>query len=215
MLQWAVLGIFIVFLIVAYIVIQGTRAALAWRQAAAAGNVKVIRDIVEDAIGVWRSVRRPKEVPPNVWRGVQSLEIVDVAADFVRVSCQAQSDYKLVGGRWVEVSDPLQEGYGISAKVAEMLFYELVHYRPERVQIDTYISFREGDGLTQHVCILSVETTREAARRVDWDEWTAEEIVDELGARYRLGERGQPLPIEVAPPPAPEENEPAEEAAKA
>lgn len=215
MLQWALLGIFIVFLIVAYIVIQGTRAALAWRQAAAAGDVKVIRDIVEDAIGVWRSARRPKEVPPAIWRGVQSMQLVDAAPGFVRVSCQAQSDYRLVEGRWVEVSNPLQEGFAIAAKVSESLFYELPHYRPDGAQIDIYTSFREGEGATQNVCILSLETDRELIRQVDWEEWTAEEIVDHLGARYRLGERGQPLPIEVAPPPPPQETAGSGQAAKA
>jgi hypothetical protein len=214
MLQWALLGLFIVFLLVAYIIIQGTRAALAWRRAAAAGDVKVIRDIVDDAIGVWRSARRPREVPPAVWRGVQSMQLIDAAPGFVRVSCQAQSDYRLLDGRWVEVSNPLQEGFGIAAKVSESLFYELPHYRPDRIQIDIYTSFREGEEATQHVCILSLETDREVVKQVDWEEWTAEEIVDHLGARYRLGERGQPLPIEVEPPAPPEDGETAEEAAK-
>jgi hypothetical protein len=213
MMQWALLGLFIVFLIVAYIVIQGTRAAMAWRQAAAAGDVKVIRDIVQDAIGVWRSGKRPKEVAPAVWRGVQSMQMVDAAPGFVRVSCEAQSDYRLVEGRWVEISNPLQEGFGIAAKVSESLFYELPHYRPDAIQIDVYTSFREGEDATQHVCILSLETDRERVKQVDWEEWTAEEIVDHLGARYRLGEQGQPLPIDVAPPPPPEEAEQSEEAA--
>ena len=207
MLQWALLGIFILFLVVAYVVIQGTRAAIAWRQAAAGGNVTVIRDIVEDALSVWRSVKRPKEVAPDVWRGVQSMQLVDAAADYVRVSCQAQSEYRLVEGNWVEVRNPLQEGYAIAARAADMIFYELPHYRPERIQIDIHTAFREGDGATRNDCILSVETTREAAKQVDWEEWTAEEIVDQLGARYLLGERGQPLAIEVKPPAPPEEAE--------
>jgi hypothetical protein len=207
MLQWALLGIFILFLLVAYIIIQGTRAAMAWRQAAIAGDVTVIRDIVEDAISVWRSARRPKEVPPAVWRGVQSMQLVDAAPGFVRVSCQAQSDHRLVDGRWVEVSNPLQEGFGIAAKVSESLFYELPHYRPDTVQVDIYTSFREGEGATHHVCIMSLETDRERVKQVDWEEWTPEEIVDHLGARYRLGEHGQPLPIEVAPPAAEETSE--------
>jgi len=202
MLQWALLGIFVFFLVVAYIVIQGTRAALAWRQAAAAGNVRVIRDIVEDAIGTWRSIRRPTEVAPDVWRGVQSMQLVDVAPDYVRVSCQAQSEYRLIDAHWVEIRNPLQEGYAIAARSADMIFYELPHYRPEHIQIDVYTSFREVDGATRNDCILSLETTREIAKQVDWEEWTAEEVVDRLGARYSLGEHGQPLPIEVALPAA-------------
>jgi hypothetical protein len=207
MMQWAVLAIFVLFLGMAYIILQGTRAAIAWRKAAAAGDVKVIRDIVEDALGVWRSSKRPREVPTDVWRGVQSMQLVDVAPGFVRVSCQAQSEYKMYEGRWIEVRNPLQEGIAIAAKAAEMLFYELPHYRPENVQVDVYTSFREDEGFTANECILSMETTRELARTADWDEWTSDDIADHLGARYRLGERGQPLPIEVEPPPDREEAE--------
>ncbi len=97
-MEWAVLGLFIMFVIVTYIVVQGTRAALAWRKAAAEGDVKVIRDIVEDSLGAWRSMKRPKEVSPDVWRGIQGMQIVEVDAELVRVSCQAEGDYRLVNG---------------------------------------------------------------------------------------------------------------------
>ena len=163
--------------------------------------MKVIRDIVEDAISVWRSARRPKEVAPDVWRGVQSMQLIDAAPGFGRVSCQAESEYRLVDGRWIEFSNALQTGFGIAARTTELLFYELPHYRPDTIQIDVYASFREVDEAARQVCILSIETDREAVKQVDWEEWTAEEIVDYLGASYRLGERGQPLEIQVEPPP--------------
>src|SRR5207249_3028023 len=116
MIQWAVLAIFILFLIMTYIILQGTRAALAWRKAAASGDVKVIRDIVEDAIGVWRSAKRPKEIRSEVWRGVQSMQLVDAAPDFVRVSCRAQSEYKMYEGHWIEVRNAFQEGTSVAVK---------------------------------------------------------------------------------------------------
>ncbi|MEX0681903.1 MAG: hypothetical protein WD904_07365 [Dehalococcoidia bacterium] len=208
MLTWALLGLFIFFLIVTYIVVQGTRAALAWREAAAKGDVKVIRDIVEDCLTSWRSQKRPKPVPIEVWRGIQSLQLVDVEADFVRVSATAESEYKLTDRKWIEMRNPLQEGTAIVAKAAEMIFYELPHYQPDRLQIDVYTTFRDSSGATQRECILSSETTRELAREVDWEEWTAEEVVESLGARYRLSENGRPQAIEVAPPPVREEEAP-------
>lgn len=220
MLQWALLGLAILFLIVAYIVIQGTRAAMAWRAAAEKGDVKVIRDIVEDSLKGWRSMKKPKEAPVDVWRGVQSADLVEVAPDFVRVSCQAESQYKMAGGQWVETSNPLQTGMQITAQVAEMLFYELPHFRPARIQIDVYTTFRVEDGIPTRACILSAEPNRERARDVDWDDWTGEEIADSLGARYRMGERGQPLPIDVREPKpieeaiAEQENEREEETVK-
>lgn len=197
MLQWALLGLAILFLIVAYIVIQGTRAALAWRAAAARGDLKVIADIAEDALNTWRSMKRPKDVPLDIWRGVQSAQLVEVESDLVRVSCQAESEYTMAEGRWLETLNPLQSGLWITAKMAEMLFYELPHFRPERIQIDVYTSFRVEDGVPERACIISTEADRGKAREADWDEWTGEEIADALGARYRMGERGQPLAIQV------------------
>ena len=198
-MQWALLGMAIAFILVAYIVMQGTRAAMAWRKAAADGDVKIIAEIVEDSLRDWSSKKRPKEVAVDTWRGLQSAQLVEVAADFVRVSCQAESDYRLEKGSWVESSNPLQTGMTITAKVAEMVLYDMPHFRPQRIQVDVYATFRSGDVSTRP-CIMSTETDRQAAVEVDWDEWTGEEISDFLGARYRMGERGQPLPIEVADP---------------
>lgn len=207
MIQWALIVIFLLFLVLAYIIVQGTRAALAWREAAASGDTKVIRDIVEDSLEGWRSQKRPKPVAAEVWRGVQSLQLVHVEADFVRVSATAESDYKLVDGQWLEMRNSLQEGISITAQCAEMLFYEMPNYRPDRLQIDVYTAFRDESGASRRDCILSTETARDVARTVDWDEWTPDEIVEELGGRYRLSEVGRPLAITVEPPPAPDEDE--------
>ena len=199
-MEWAVLGLFIMFLIVTYIVVQGTRAALAWRKAAAEGDVKVIRDIVEDSLGAWRSMKRPKEVPAEVWRGIQSMQIVEVDAEVVRVSCQAEGDFRLVNGRWVETANPLHEAMAVTVKGLDMLLYELSHYKPGRVQIDVYMTMREADRATERVCILSTTATRENARQIDWEEWTPAQIVEALSGRYRMDDLGQPLPIQVEAP---------------
>jgi len=198
--EWAVLGLFIMFLIVTYIVVQGTRAALAWRKAAAEGDVKVIRDIVEDSLGAWRSMKRPKEVPAEVWRGIQSMQIVEVDAEVVRVSCQAEGDFRLLNGRWVETANPLHEAMAVTVKGLDMLLYELPHYKPGRVQIDVYMTMREADRATERVCILSTTATRENARQIDWEEWTPAQIVEALSGRYRMDDLGQPLPIQVEAP---------------
>jgi hypothetical protein len=205
-MQWALLGIVIFFLILTYIVIQGTRAAMAWRAAAAAGDVKVIRDLVQDSIDSWRSMKRPKTIPPEVWRGVQSLQIVEIRVDLTRVSCQAESEYKVMGGQSVEVANPLQTGMAITAHALEMLFYELPHYKPPRVQVDVHTTYREA-GQSERVCILSTSAPQEAAATIGWDEWTPPEIVEALEGRCRMDERDQPLPIEVEPP-APVETQP-------
>ena len=207
MIQWALIVIFILFLVLAYIIVQGTRAAMAWRKAAAEGDTGVIRDIVEDCLEGWRSQKRPPLVSVEVWRGVQSLQLVHVEADLVRVSATAESDYKLVDGQWLEMRNSLQDGIAITAQSAEMLFYEMPNYRPDRLQIDVYTAFRDESGASLRECILSTEATREVARTVDWDEWTSDEIVEALGGRYRLSDVGRPLAITVEPPPAPDDDE--------
>jgi hypothetical protein len=206
-MQWALLVMVIMFLIVAYVVMQGTRVAMAWRKAAEDGDVKIIGEIVEGSLTEWRSKKKPKEIAVDVWRGMQSTQLVEVAADFVRVSCQAESEYRREGKSWVESANPIQTGMAITARVAEIVFYDLPHFRPARIQIDVYTTFRDGDGGSSRACIMSTEADRSEALAVDWDEWTGEEVADSLGARYRMGERGQPLPIEVADPVVEDETE--------
>ena len=105
------------------------------------------------------------------------------------------------------MANPLQTGMATTARAADMLLYELPHFRAEQIQIDVYTTFRDQGGETRRSCVLSTIATREAARGVDWEEWTPWQIVDELGGRYSLGERGQPLAIDVADPAPPEEAE--------
>ena len=195
-MTYAVIFLFVMFVIIAYIIVQGTRAALAWRDAAAKGDVKVIRDIVEDCIKGWSSQKRPKPVPVEVWRGIQSMQLIDVEADFVHVSVLADSEHKLVNGNWIEMKNPLQEGVAITARAADMILYELPHYRPDRFQIDVFTQYRNDAGQNRRECVLSTYNTREQAKQVDWEEWTPDQIVQSLGGLYRLSDNGSPLPIE-------------------
>jgi len=210
MLQWAMLVIFILFLIFAFIIIQGTRAALAWRTSADKGDLSVIRDIIEDSIKHWSSGRRPKPIVPEVWRGIQSMQMAVVAPDYVGVSTVAASEYKMQDGRWIEMRNPLQEGIAITARAVEMLMYEVIHYRSETIQIDVYTDYRDDAGITNRQCVLSTLATREQVREVNWEEWTPEQIVDSFETRYRLSDTGRPLPIEPFTPPEVPEEEAAE-----
>jgi hypothetical protein len=199
-MEWGILAVTVIFVVVGYIVLQGTRASMAWRKAASGGDVDVIRQILEDAITSWRSIKRPKDVASDVWRGVQSVALVDVAPAGVRlaasVSCQVESEYRLLDGRWLEVSSPLQEGFAVTARLADMLLYDVPNLRLDSVRIDVHTTFRDAGGAAERACILTTNVRRELAREVDWEEWTPAEIVDAFGGRYRLGERGVALPVE-------------------
>ncbi len=195
-MQWGILAIIIVFIVVGYIVLQGTRVSLAWKKAAAGGDVGVIRQMLEESIDSWRSAKHPKEVALDVWRGVQSVELVDVASDSARVSCQVESEYRLVDGRWVEITSLLQEGLAVTVRLVDMILYDVPNLSLAAVRIDVHTTFRDPDGPSQRACILTTTASREVARGVDWEDWTAAEIVDAFGGRYRLGERGGALPID-------------------
>jgi len=197
-MEWAVLGITIAFLLFAWLIVQGTRAALAYRRAAAAGNLDVVRQILEEGIAAWRSMKRPKEIPAEVWRGLQSMELLDFGADNARLSVLAESEYKLVDGVWRESTSPLQGGMAIRAKAIDMFLYELPNLKLAGVQVEVYTTFREADGSAQRRCILSTPATREIARSIDWESSTPAEIIEAFGGHYRLGDFGQALPIEVA-----------------
>jgi len=193
-MEWALLAIVVLGAGLAYVVWQGTRAALKYRELAQAGDIPTIREIVEQGLEEWRSAKPPKEVQPSVWRAVQTMELVDVGADYIRVSCVAEGQYRLVDGRWQEVSSPLQEAMAVTAKTTDMLLYELPNLKLDSVQLDVYTTYRDAAS-TRRQCILTCTAHREDARQVDWEGWTPEEIVQSLGARYRLDERGQVLPI--------------------
>ncbi|MDO8613763.1 MAG: hypothetical protein Q7R32_13230, partial [Dehalococcoidia bacterium] len=123
-----------------------------------------------------------------------------VAADSAHlgasVSCQVESEYRLLDGRWVEVSSPLQEGFAVTACLADMLLYDVPNLRLDSVRIDVHTTFRDVGGTAERACILTTNVRRELAREVDWEEWTPAEIVDAFGGRYRLGERGVALPVD-------------------
>jgi len=193
-MQWALIGIAIFGMLLAYVVWQGMRAANKYRELVAAGDIPTIRLIVDEAMAEWRSGRPPKGLPPAVWMGVQTMEVLDVGPDYVHVSCNAEGEYKMVEGRWLETKSPLQEAMAIAAKATEMLLYELPHMKLDRVVVDVYTTYRDAAGVRRER-ILACDAGREDARQVDWDEWTPQQITERLGVRYRLGEHGQALPL--------------------
>jgi hypothetical protein len=189
------LGLAVIGLFIFYLVFQGVRVASAWRTAAEKGDPDVIAQIVEDAIGGWRSGKKPKPISPEVWRGIQSMQLVGVEAGLVRVSCISEGEQKMVNGEWVETINPLDAAFGIAARSAERLFYDMPYYRPERVQLDVYATYRDATNLPKRECILTLSANRDDAKAVDWDEWSPREIVDGLGGRYEFGPSGRALEV--------------------
>ncbi len=160
-----------------------------------AGDVDAIRTLVGDEILRWKSMRMPKGVDASVWHGVQSAELTDVRSDGVRLSASAEGQFAVDGGQRREVSGPLRQGMAVTAKLADMVLYDIPNVKLDHAQVDIYSTFRDAGGSSQR-CILTTTARRDAADVLDWDELDAEDVVRTFGGRFSLDDRGQPLPID-------------------
>lgn len=199
---WGLLVIFVLAVLVSYVIIQETRAQQHWRQLVRQGDVGAIRAIIEKEVAAWREERPPRGVAASLWQGVQNVELVDVQADYVRVSAAAEAQYALVGAERREVSSPLVEAMKLTVKLADRFLYDIPNVELDAVQIDVYTTFRQEHGTAVQRCILSTLVRREDAADVDWDAGSPEEIVRRFGGRYELDEHGAPQPIEPIGAPA-------------
>jgi len=195
-LAWGLLAVVLIALVIAYAVIQETRAQRHWRALVKAGDIDAIRTIVESEVNRWRTERMPRGVLPSVWHGVQTAELIEVGTDYVRAGCSAEGQYAVVGHRREEVSSALREAMKLTVKLADMLLYDIPNVELERVQVDAYTTFRGRSGAANQRCILSTLAQRSAAGEVDWENDPPEVIAERLGARYLLDNHGAALPIE-------------------
>jgi hypothetical protein len=198
----AVLFMLFVLGFVAYIVLQGTRTQMVWRERAEQGDVGVIRTLVSDEVERWKTARMPKGQDAAVWHGVQSAQLIDVTPRSVRLTASAEGAYALVDGQRREVSSAFQDGLRVTAKLADLALYEIPNVRLPTIQIDIYSTYRDEQGASQR-CIISTVCERALAQDIDWDEDAAEDIVRTFGGRFLLDDHGNALPIEIDSPSSP------------
>ncbi len=195
-MEWA-LGILVFFvLLIAYTIVQETRAQLHWRGLVEKGDVDAVRKILETEVERWRSERVPRGVPASLWHGVQTVELVDVSATSARLNCSAEGEHAFVGGRQVETTSPLGEGMKITMKLADMLLYDVPNLKLARVQLDVYTSFRDEQGHSSPRCILSTIVRRDDVEDLDWEATDPAEFVEVAGGRFAADESGAPHPID-------------------
>jgi hypothetical protein len=193
------IGIIIILAIlgfIGYVVVQETRAQMHWRGLVEGGDVNAIRELVQDEIEHWHTARVPRGVPALLWHGIQTVELIDVDATGVRVSCSAEGESALIEGRRVESSTPLEEGKKITMKLAEMLLYDVPNVKLDRVQVDVYTSFRDAEGRAEARCVLSTLVERSAVEHIDWEELAPAEFVELTRGRFVSGSGSQIRPIE-------------------
>lgn len=191
----AVTVLFVIFLVVGWIIVQGTRAQMDWRKAIERGDVPTTQMIVGEEIARWKTMRMPRGTDPGIWHGVQSAELLTVEPRSVRVSATADSQYAMVDGKRQEVITALHQGMRVTAKLADMIMYDIPNATLLRAQIDVYSTYRDDAGSSQR-CILTTACSREVADALAWDEMDAEEVVLAFGGRFALDDHGQPLPVD-------------------
>src|SRR3990172_4116229 len=130
-------GIIIIALIFAFfgvVIFKETRTHRFWQRKVEEGDLDMITQLVQAEVAHWRLERPPKGMPASVWQGVQSVELVEIGADYIRVSTTAEPQFALVGGARRQVTSALDEAKRVAAKLAERLFYDVPHIRPARLQ---------------------------------------------------------------------------------
>lgn len=195
-MEYGILIIVLILLFVAFVIVQETFAQLHWRGLVADGNVDAIRQLVDGEAERWRTSRVPKGTPALLWHGVQTVELLDVTRDGARLTCSAEGEFAVSGGRRVETSTPLAEGMKITKKLAEMALYDIPNVKLDHVQIDVYTAFRDESGHAEPRCILSTLVKRSRVEHVDWEEISGADFVTLNGGRFSTGADGSVHVIE-------------------
>jgi uncharacterized membrane protein YciS (DUF1049 family) len=191
----AIAFLFVLFLIVGWVIVQGTRAQLEWRRLVDSGDISAITTLVSDELTRWKTIRMPKGMQPSIWHGVQSAEFVEATPEGVRISATSEAQYATVDGQRQETSSPFNEARKVTAKLADMVLYDIPNVKLPYVQVDIYITYRTDAESTQR-CVLSTICKREIADVLAWEEMDAEEVVTAFGGRYVLDDRGNPLAVD-------------------
>jgi hypothetical protein len=199
-MQWAVLGLVIFGLILTYIIFQETRAHTYWRGLVQKGDVSAIRALLEGEIERWRTMRVPKGTPPTLWHGVQTVDLLAVGPRAAHLTCSADGEYRISGGRSQEVTSPLDAGMRLAAKLCELVMYDVPNLRLGVVRVDVYSKFRTASGAPEQRCILTTIADRAEADDLDWDALRPEEIIRRFESHFHLNDQGVAGPIDPGPP---------------
>jgi hypothetical protein len=198
-MEYGIIIVGIIVFLIAYVILQETRAQLHWRGLVAQGDVDAIRQLLEAEIEGWHNERVPKGTPALLWHGIQTVELTDVTSDAARLNCSAEGEFSLVEGRRVETSSPLAEAMKITMKLADMVLYEVPNVKLDRVQIDVYTSFRDDTGRSEPRCILSTMIARSDVEQFDWESAAASEFIALTRGHYASTSNGALHPVEPLP----------------
>ena len=199
-MTWAVLGLILFGLLLTVILLKESRTHAFWRTRAAQGDLTMIALLIQQEIGRWRTMRVPRGTPPALWHDVQTVDLVAVGPNEAHVTCTAEGEYRIVGGRSEQVTSPLDAAMRVAAKLCELILYDVPDLRLGAVRVDVYSTFRDEQGAPVQRCILTTVADRVEADDMDWEALRPHEIIGRFESRYRLNAHGIAEPIDPGPP---------------
>ena len=177
---------------VGWVIVQSFFGHRYWRRAIAAGDETAMRAALLEALDTWRRMRPDRDVIPSDWRALQSAGIVAADSTRCRVSLLADPDIRVVDGVRDEVGGAIHVARRSAVMMAERLLYEIPLIRFDAVQVDVHTQYRDAEGVTESVCLLTTQLTREQGADTYWDELGFEEIL----ATWQTRERQPDAPLD-------------------
>ncbi len=191
--------IFVLVTIIGLVLFKEARTHRFWRHLVEHNDLRAIRGILEAEMDHWRTMRPPKGINSTVWAGVQAMELIGASAETVHLSTSAAAEFRVIDGQQTQVATALDTAMAVGARLIEMIFYDLPHYRPNTVRVDVYTTFRSEEGRASPRPILSIDAHRVDAMAIDWDEPDVYEIMNRFETVYSVSAQGEPRPIDLPP----------------
>ena len=200
-MEWGILVVVLLLLFTGFVIVQETARQMHWRGLVENGDLDAIRTLIEEQVETWHESRVPRGTSALIWHAVQTVELLDVTPNAAHISCNAEGENALVGGRRIESSSPLTEGMKITKRLAEMMLYDVPNVKVDQVQIDVYTSFRDENGHAEPRCILSTAVMRSTVEHIDWEETEADDFITLTEGHFAAVEGVHPVePIEWVNP---------------
>ncbi|MQA00507.1 MAG: hypothetical protein GEU80_14455 [Dehalococcoidia bacterium] len=177
-------------LVLGFMVVQAMFAARKWRQVIAEGDQDALEEMLDQTFEGWRGSRPPKGTPPADWRALHTAALIAADRDRARVSLLVDPDVRVVDGRRTQVGSDRDVARRAAVRMVERLFYEVPHIHFDEVQVDVQTDYRDPEGGSRLVTLLTTRVTRERASFADWEhidapatlaEWRTREAADAAG----------------------------------
>ena len=171
----------------------------AWRRRVESGDVDIVAALILEALATWQRARPPKGTPANLWAGIQGAQLVTVETDGATLSTAADGEFRSESGLRVQTSSALDEAIALAARLCDMMLYDVPNLRLQFVRVDVYATFTGVDGAPTQQPILTTTAERGVADSLNWEAFTAGELLGRFETNYNRAANGQPLPIELPP----------------